>query len=81
MFKDIKENIKELAYSAVLMAEDTLSSEAGKVKKTAAVDYVISMLPISNIFKSIIRLLLNKFIDEAIEQAVEFMKSEKNGEI
>ncbi len=81
MFKNIKENIKDLAYSAVLMAEDTLSTEIGKVKKVAAIDYVVSMLPVPSVFKSIIKLLLNKFIDEAIEQAVEFMKSEKIGEI
>lgn len=78
MFKNLKVTIKDLAYSAVVMAEDTLTSADGKEKKAAAVEYVVSMLPVSSIFKSVVVVILNKFIDEAVEQAVEYMKSVQN---
>lgn len=75
MFGNLKNTIKELAYSAVTMAEDTLNTSTGKEKKAAAIEYIISMLPVASIFKSLISIFLSKFIDEAVEQAVGYMKS------
>lgn len=80
MLVNIKDKITELAYTAVAVAEDTLNTSSGKEKKTAAIEYIISMLPIPIIFKGFISLVLSKFIDEAIEKAVEYMKSIKNQE-
>lgn len=80
MFSNLKTKITELAYTAVTIAEETLSSSTGQQKKTAAVEYVISMLPVAAPFKGIITFVLSKFIDEAIEKAVEYMKNVKNSE-
>lgn len=80
MFSNIKNTITELAYAAVNMAEDTLNSANGKEKKAAAVEYVVSMLPLISPFKSIVSVILSKFIDEAVEKAVTYMKSIKNVE-
>ncbi len=80
MFSNIKNTITELAYAAVNMAEDTLDTASGQEKKSAAIEYVVSMLPIISPFKSIISLVLSKFIDSAIENAVAYMKSIKNVE-
>lgn len=80
MFSDIKGKITDLAYTAVNMAEDTLSTSSGKEKKEAAIDYIISMLPISSVLKKIIAIILSKFIDEAVENALVYMKSIKNTE-
>jgi hypothetical protein len=80
MFSDIKSKITELAYSAVTMAEETLATSTGQEKKAAAVDYIISMLPIPSLFKSIVSTLLSKFVDEAVEHAVTYMKSVQNTE-
>lgn len=80
MFDNLKGTITELAYSAVTMAEETLSTSTGKDKKAAAIEYVISMLPIPSIFKCIVSTLLSKFIDEAVEKAVTYMKSVKTTE-
>ncbi|MBR1908470.1 hypothetical protein IJ818_06005 [bacterium] len=75
MFKTIKETIKETAYSAVMMAENELSSAAGKEKKAKAIEFVVSKISVAQPFKSIIVILLSKFIDKAVEQAVTYMKS------
>lgn len=80
MFCNLKNKITELAYAAVTMAEETLNTSGGKEKKEAAIEYVISMLPLVSPFKSVISFLLSKFIDEAIENAVMHMKSVKNPE-
>lgn len=80
MFGNLKNNITELAYTAVSMTEETLNTASGKEKKSAAVDYIISMLPLVSPFKSIAAMLLSKFIDEAVEKAVAYMKSIKNPE-
>lgn len=80
MLKNLKQRITELAYAAVNMAEETLSTSSGMEKKMAAIEYVVSMLPVIAPFKSIIAVLLTKFIDEAIEKAVAYMKSIKNPE-
>lgn len=80
MFNNLKSTITELAYAAVNMAEETLCDSTGQVKKTAAIEYILSMLPIAVPFKGIIAVVLSKFIDEAIEKAVEYMKSVKTSE-
>lgn len=78
MFKNIKQTITDLAYTAVNMAEQSMDTVTGQDKKTMAIEYVVSMLPIFQPLKSIIVVLLSKFIDEAIEQAVKYMKEVKN---
>ena len=78
MLGNLKTKITELAYSAVNMAEETLNTSSGKEKKSAAIEYIISMLPVPIVLKSIISVVLSKFIDEAIEKAVKYMKSIKN---
>lgn len=80
MFNNLKKSITELAYAAVNMAEETLCGASGREKKTVAIEYVLSMLPIISPFKGIIAVVLSKFIDEAIEKAVEYMKSVKTSE-
>ncbi|MDD3436158.1 MAG: phage holin, LLH family [Candidatus Gastranaerophilales bacterium] len=80
MFINLKSTITELAYAAVTMAEETLSTSSGQEKKAAAIEYIISMMPIPVIFKSIVSAFLSKFIDEAVENAVTYMKSIKNSE-
>lgn len=77
---DLKKKIKELAYTAVSMAEKTLNSASGQEKKSAAIEYVIAMLPAPFIFKGIVSVLLSEFIDESVENAVEYMQSVKNSE-
>lgn len=78
MFKNIKLKITELAYSAVNMAEQSVESTSGKEKKEQAIEYVVSMLPVNPFFKKFIVVLLSKFIDEAVEQAVKYMNNVKN---
>lgn len=80
MFSNLKSTITKLAYTAVNMAEETLNTATGKEKKTAAAEYIVSMLPIISPFKGIAAMLLSKFIDEAVEKAVTYMKSIKNPE-
>ena len=58
--KNIKDTIKELAFSAVSMAEETLTTSCGTEKKAAAIEYIISMLPIPIPFKGITTFLLSK---------------------
>lgn len=81
MINNLKNNIKEMAYSAVTTTEETLSSSSGKEKKAAAIEYIISMLPIPSLFKYLTSLLLSKFIDEAVENAVAYMKNIQNSEV
>lgn len=80
MFSNLKNTITKLAYTAVNMAEETLNTATGKEKKSAAVEYIVSMLPIISPLKGIAAMLLSKFIDEAVEKAVTYMKSIKNPE-
>lgn len=81
MFIKIKELITDLAYAAVNISEETLSTATGQEKKAAAIEYIVSMIPIFSPLKPILIVLLSKFIDEAIEKAVEYMKSVKNPEV
>lgn len=80
MFKNLKASISELAYSAVNMAEQSLDTASGQEKKVMAIEYVISMLPILPPMKKIVVILLSKFIDEAIEKAVNYMNDITNVE-
>lgn len=80
MFSNIKNTITELAYSAVKVAEDTLNTSTGKERQEAAIEYVVSMLPLASVFKSIIATILSKFIQEAVESAYQYMKSVQNPE-
>lgn len=78
MFINLKSKITELAYTAVNMAEETLNSASGQQKKAAAIEYVVSMLPIVSPLKGLVSIILSKFIDEAVEKAVGYMKSVRN---
>lgn len=84
MFKHLKEAVKQLAQSAVAIAENALGSSKGQEKKKMAIEYVISKLPVPNILKGFIAVLLSGFIDDSIEFAVQYMNSLKqktHGEI
>ena len=76
MFSKLKVKIKELAKSAVKLAEETLGSNKGKEKKEMAINYIVSKIPVPAPFKPAIKLLLSAFIDEAVEFAVEYMNKE-----
>lgn len=75
MFKNIKETIKEAAYTAVRMVENELKTATGKEKKTKAIEFVVSKIPVAQPFKSILVMILSKFIDRTVEQAVAYMKT------
>lgn len=74
MLKNIKIKIKELAKSAVIIAEEQLGSKTGLQKKKMAIEYIINHIPVSTPFKVLISLLLSSFIDDAIEFAVQYME-------
>ncbi len=78
MFSNVKNQIKELAKNAVIVAETTLGSGAGQEKKKMAVNYIVSNLPFSSFVKTIISVLLSSFIDDVVELAVSYMKSLQN---
>lgn len=78
MFKHLKEAIKKLAQSAVAIAEQSLGSSNGQLKKKMAINYVVSKLPVPSILKGLIATLLSGFIDDSIEFAVKYMNSLKN---
>ncbi len=78
MFKNLKENITELSYSAVNFAENALASKSGKEKKNAAIAFIVNRLTIPAPLKPIVILILTRFIDQSIEIAVTYMKSIKN---
>ena len=75
MFKHLKDAIKQLAQSAVAIAEKALGSSRGQEKKKMAIDYVTSKLPVPAIFRSFIAIILSGFIDDALEFAVDYMNS------
>ena len=80
MFKDIKNQIKDLAKNAVLVAETELGTGKGQEKKKMAVNYVVSNLPFSNLVKNIIAIILSGFIDDVIEISVKLMNNSLSGE-
>ena len=75
MFKNIKNQIKELAKNGVLIAEAELGSGRGEQKKKMAIDYVVNNLNCSNFVKSLVTLILSRFIDHVIEISVKYMNS------
>ncbi len=75
MFSNLKNQIKELAKNAVLVAEEQLGSGKGQEKKKMAVEYVVKNLPLPNWLKYVISVLLSSFIDDVIEIAVQYMNS------
>lgn len=77
MFEKMKVQIKELAKTAVYQAEEVLGSSKGKEKKALAIKYVTDRMPLPVLLKPFVTLLLSSFIDDAIEFAVEYMKSEE----
>nr|DAT14472.1 MAG TPA: holin [Caudoviricetes sp.] len=76
MFDKLKETIKGLAKTAVLKAEKALGSSKGQQKKEMAVNYVVEKIPVPALLKPLFSILLSSFIDDAVELAVEYMKSE-----
>ena len=80
MFKDIKNQIKDLAKNAVLVAETELGTGKGQEKKKMAVNYVVNNLPFSNLVKNIIAIILSGFIDDVIEISVKLMNNSLSGE-
>ena len=83
MFKNLKNQIKELARNAVYVAEAELGSGKGQDKKKMAIDYVVKNLPFSNLVKNIISIILSGFIDDVVEISVKLMNnslSDKKGE-
>lgn len=80
MFSNLKSTISELAYAAVSMAEDTLKTASGQEKKAAAIEYIVSMLPVPSMLKGVINFAFSKVIDEAVEKAVMYMKNITNNQ-
>lgn len=78
MLKKIKETITDLAYSAVSYAENALTTSSGQEKKRTAIAFVVNKLAVGSPFKPLLVFLLTNFIDEAIEQAVEYMNTVRN---
>ncbi|MDR1168828.1 MAG: hypothetical protein LBK53_08095 [Heliobacteriaceae bacterium] len=72
---NLKKRIKDLARTAVVLAEEELGGETGRRKKAAAIEYVVSNIPVPALFRSLIAGFLAGFIDDAIEFAVEQMKT------
>ena len=79
MFDNLKFEIKELAKSAVIIAEKKLGSNKGQQKKKLAVEYIVKYIPVPLPFKHFVSLVLSSFIDDAVEFAVLCME-EKNNE-
>lgn len=75
MFNSLKKSIKELAKSAVVIAENTLGSNKGKEKKKMAINYITSRIPVPELFKPLISAVFSSFIDDAVEFAVEYMEA------
>lgn len=78
MFVTLKQKIKQLAQSAVAIAEQSLGTAKGQEKKKMAVEYIIEHLPLSPFFKRFVAFVLSGFIDNAVEYAVEYMNGLKN---
>lgn len=75
MFNSIKKSIKDLAKSAVVIAENTLGSNKGKEKKKMAINYIVNRIPVPELFKPLISAVFSSFIDDAVEFAVEYMEA------
>lgn len=75
MFSELKTKIKEMAQVAVSVAEETLGSNKGKEKKQMAITYIVSRIPVIPPLQKLIAIILSKVIDEAVEFAVQYMKT------
>ncbi len=73
--KNTKNKIIELAKNAVMVAEAELGNGKGEEKKKMAINYVLKNLPLPPFIKNILFIILSGFIDDAIELAVNYMKS------
>ena len=76
MFDNLRIKIKELAKTAVVVAEKTLGSCKGQEKKKMAVEYITKYITVPAPFKLLVSLLLSSFIDDAVEFAVQYMEAE-----
>ncbi len=79
----IKEIIKNLAKRAVIAAETEFGNGHGEAKKQMAIDYIVSHLPFSELGNRLMIIILNCFIDEIIESAVNwlhFAQEEEQGD-
>ena len=74
LIKNLKHEIKELAKTAVILAEKSLGSKKGKEKKEMAINYIVSNIPVHPTFKPLLTIFLSSFIDNAVEFAVEYME-------
>ena len=74
MFNNLKKKIKDIAVTAVHLAEKTLGTSKGKEKKEMAIEYVVAHIPVMAPLKKIIAILLSSFIDDAVEIAVQYMQ-------
>jgi len=74
MFSNIKSKIKEIAVTAVKLAEESLGSNTGRQKKIMAINYIVSKLPVPFPFNQFLSMILSSFIDDAVEFAVQVMK-------
>jgi len=74
-FKRLKDTILVLARNAVFAAEEELGSGKGAEKKKIAINYILSQIPFSGFWRDIIASFLSRFIDDAVESAVEYMHS------
>lgn len=74
MLNNFKTKIKELAKTAVVLAEEKLGSNKGKEKKAMAIEFIVKSLPVPALFKPVISLLFSTVIDEAIEFALNYME-------
>jgi len=75
MFSSVKQQIKDLAKNAVLVAEKELGSGNGQEKKKMAIKYIVKNLPFSDFVKNIFAILLSSFIDDVVEISVQYMNS------
>ena len=73
--KNTKNKIIELAKNAVMVAEAELGNGKGEEKKKMAINYILKNLPLPTFIKNILFIILSGFIDDAIELAVNYMKS------
>lgn len=78
MFKEIKDTIKDLAYSAVYYAEEKLNTGTGQEKKRFAVNFIVNRLALPEFLKPFLIFVLSSFIDNSIEKAVEYLNQVQN---
>ncbi len=77
MLMKLKLKIRELAKTADKLAEEALGSSKGQEKKTMAIEFVLEKISPPALLRPFVKILFSSLIDEAIELAVEYMKSEE----